>query len=57
VKLDRLHKSEQILAGGELVDDIGSSIQATGRGKYVVVDRRGPDGILRIAVDAASGDA
>lgn len=48
-------ETEEVLAGGELVVDIGSTIQASGRrGKYVVVHRRGPDGTLRIAVDSAS---
>ncbi len=49
-------ETEVVLSGGEVVVDIGSTIQASGRGKYVVVHRRGPDGTLRIAVDAASGD-
>jgi ketosteroid isomerase-like protein len=49
-------ETEEVLSGGELVVDIGSTIQASGRGKYVVVHRRGPDGTLRIAIDAASGD-
>jgi ketosteroid isomerase-like protein len=50
-------ESEEVLSGGELVVDIGSTIQGDGRrGKYVVVHRRGPDGKLRIAVDSASGN-
>ena len=50
-------ESEEVISGGELVIDIGSTIQGSGRrGKYVVVHRRGPDGKLRIAVDSASGD-
>lgn len=49
-------ETEEVLEGGELVVDIGSTIQASGRGKYVVIHRRGSDGHLRIAVDAASGD-
>lgn len=50
-------ETEAVLSGGELVVDIGSTIQDNGRrGKYVVVHRRGPDGKLRIAVDSASGD-
>ena len=45
-------ESEEILAGGDLVVDIGSTVQGNGRrGKYVVVHRRGADGTLRIAVD------
>ncbi len=50
-------ESEEVLSGGELVIDIGSTIQGSGRrGKYVVVHRRGPDGRLRIAIDSASGN-
>jgi uncharacterized protein (TIGR02246 family) len=46
-----------VFASGELVVDIGYTIQASGRGKYVVIHRRGADGILRIAVDAPSRGA
>lgn len=50
-------ESEEVLSGGELVVDIGSTIQGNGRrGKYVVVHRRETDGTLRIAVDSASGN-
>jgi len=50
-------ESEEVLSGGELVVDIGSTIQSSGRrGMYVVVHRRGPDDKLRIAVDSASGN-
>jgi uncharacterized protein (TIGR02246 family) len=47
----------EVIASGELVVDIGYTIQASGRGKYVVIHRRGPDGNLRIAVDAPSRGA
>ena len=49
-------ETEEILAGGDLVVDIGHSIQDGSRSKYVVVHRRDPDGSLRIAIDAPSGD-
>jgi len=38
------------------VVDIGHTIAAGGRGKYVVVHRRQPDGSLKIAIDAPSSD-
>jgi ketosteroid isomerase-like protein len=46
----------EVLAAGGLVVDVGRFVTPTGTGKYVVVYQRGPDGKLRIAVDAASGD-
>jgi ketosteroid isomerase-like protein len=50
-------ETEEVISGGDLVVDIGSTIQDSGRrGEYVVVHRRGPDGKLRIAVDSASGN-
>ena len=50
-------ETEQILADGELVIDIGHTITAGGRGKYVVVHRRQPDGSLMIAIDAPTSDS
>jgi uncharacterized protein (TIGR02246 family) len=49
-------ESEEVLADGELVIDIGHTIAAGGRSKYVVVHRRQPDGSLRIAIDAPTSD-
>lgn len=49
-------ETEEVLADGELVIDIGHTIAASGRSKYVVVHRRQPDGSLRIAIDAPSSD-
>lgn len=50
-------ETEEVLSGGELVVDIGSTVGGSGRrGKYVVVHRREADGTLRIAVDSASGN-
>ena len=50
-------ETAEVLASGDLVVDIGYTVSAGGRGKYVVVHRRGPDGKLRIAVDAPSRGA
>jgi ketosteroid isomerase-like protein len=49
-------ETEEVLAGGDLVVDIGQTIAAGGRSKYVVVHRRQPDGSLRIAIDAPTSD-
>ena len=49
-------ETDEVLAGGDLVIDIGHTIQAGRRGKYVVVHRRQPDGSLRIAIDAPTSD-
>jgi uncharacterized protein (TIGR02246 family) len=49
-------ETDEVLAGGGLVIDIGHTIAAGGRTKYVVVHRRQPDGSLRIAIDAPTGD-
>jgi ketosteroid isomerase-like protein len=50
-------ETAQIFASGDLVVDIGYLINDDGRGKYVVIHRRGPDGRLRILVDAPSRGA
>jgi uncharacterized protein (TIGR02246 family) len=49
-------ETEEVLAGGELVIDVGHTIATGGRSKYVVVHRRQPDGSLRIAIDAPTSD-
>ena len=49
-------ETEEVLADGELVIDIGHTIAAGGRTEYVVVHRRQPAGSLRIAIDAPSSD-
>lgn len=49
-------ETEEVLAGGELVIDIGHAIADGRRSKYVVVHRRQPDGSLRIAIDSPSSD-
>jgi len=48
--------SDEVIADGSLVVDIGRIIGPTGQSKYVVVYQRQPDGSLRIAVDAANSD-
>ena len=48
--------TDEVIADGSLVVDVGRIISPTGQSKYVVVYQRQPDGTLRIAVDAASGD-
>ena len=50
-------ETAEVFASGELVVDIGYTISDGGRGKYVVIHRRGRDGRLRIAVDAPSRGA
>ena len=49
-------ESEAVVAGGDLVVDIGQIVQAGGPSKYVVVHRRERDGSLRILIDAPSGN-
>ena len=49
-------ETEEVLADGELVIDIGHTIAAGGRSKYVVVHRRQADGSLRIAIDSPTSD-
>jgi hypothetical protein len=49
-------ESEEVLAGSELVIDIGHTIAAGGRSKDVVVHRRQANGSLRIAIDAPASD-
>lgn len=48
--------TDEVIAEGHLIVDIGRIISPTGQSKYVVVYQRQPDGSLRIAVDAASSD-
>jgi ketosteroid isomerase-like protein len=49
-------ETEEVLASGELVIDIGHNHRGRRRSKYVVVHRRQPDGSLRIAIDAPTSD-
>lgn len=45
-----------VLERGDLVVDVGRYETPNGRGKYVVVHRRQPDGSLKLAVDTATSD-
>ena len=48
--------TDDVIADGSLVVDIGRIISPTGQSKYVVVYQRQADGSLRIVVDAANSD-
>lgn len=49
-------EASDVLESGSLVVEVGRYTTPTGVGKYVVVYERQPDGSLKMAVDAASGD-
>lgn len=49
-------ETDEVIADGELVIDVGHSVTGHGRTKYVVVHRRHLDGSLRIVIDSASSD-
>jgi ketosteroid isomerase-like protein len=42
---------------GDIVIDVGTYTSGGDTGKYVVIHKRQPDGSLKMAVDAPSGDA
>jgi uncharacterized protein (TIGR02246 family) len=48
--------TDEVIADGSLVVDIGRIVSPAGQTKYVVVYQRQPDGNLKIAVDAANSD-
>ena len=48
--------TDEVVADGSLVIDIGRIVGSRGESKYVVVYRREADGSLRIILDAASSD-
>lgn len=48
--------TDEVIADGSLIVDIGRIISPTGESKYVVVYERQADGSLRVAVDSASSD-
>jgi ketosteroid isomerase-like protein len=48
--------TDEVIADGSLIVDVGRIVSPTGQSKYVVVYRREADGILRVIVDAASSD-
>lgn len=49
--------TDEVIADGSLVVDIGRIVGPTGQSRYVVVYQRQADGSLRIAVDSVTGDA
>jgi len=49
-------ETDDVIADGSLVVDVGRIISPTGQSKYVVVYERQPDGSLKIAVNAGSSD-
>ena len=48
--------TDEVIADGSLIVDVGRIISPTGQSKYVVVYQRQADGSLRAIVDAASSD-
>ena len=48
--------SDEVIADGSLVVDIGRIVGPTGQSKYVCIYQRQPDGSLRMLVDAANSD-
>ena len=49
-------ETDEIIADGSLVIDIGTAVGSASRSKYVVIHRRQPDGSLRITIDSSSSD-
>jgi ketosteroid isomerase-like protein len=49
-------ETDEVIADGPLVVDIGRIVSPTGESRYVVVYQRQPDGRLRIVVDATNRD-
>jgi uncharacterized protein (TIGR02246 family) len=48
--------TDEVIADGSLVVDIGRIVSPTGQSRYVVVYERQADGRLQIIVDAVSGE-
>jgi len=48
--------TDEVIADGSLIVDVGRIISPAGQSKYVVVYQRQADGTLRIVVDAVSSD-
>jgi ketosteroid isomerase-like protein len=48
--------TDEVIADGSLIVDIGRIISPDGQSKYVVVYQRQADGSLKVIVDAASSD-
>lgn len=48
--------SDEVIADGSLVVDVGRIVGPTGQSRYVCIYQRRPDGSLRMLVDATNGD-
>ena len=48
--------SDEVIADGSLVVDVGRIVGPTGQSKYVCIYQRQPDGSLRMLIDAANRD-
>jgi uncharacterized protein (TIGR02246 family) len=48
--------TDEVIADGSLIVDIGRIMSPSGQSKYVVVYQRQADGSLKVIVDAASSD-
>jgi ketosteroid isomerase-like protein len=48
--------SDEVIADGSLVVDVGRIVAPTGQSKYVCIYQRQPDGSLRLLVDAVNSD-
>jgi ketosteroid isomerase-like protein len=48
--------TDEVIADGSLIVDVGRIISPGGQSKYVVVYQRQADGSLKVIVDAASSD-
>jgi ketosteroid isomerase-like protein len=48
--------TDEVIADGSLIVDVGRIISPNGQSKYVVVYERQADGSLKVIVDAASSD-
>ena len=48
--------TDEVIADGSLIVDVGRIISPNGQSKYVVVYQRQADGSLKVIVDAASSD-
>jgi ketosteroid isomerase-like protein len=48
--------SDEVIADGSLVVDVGRIMAPTGQSRYVCIYQRQPDGSLRMLVDATNSD-
>jgi ketosteroid isomerase-like protein len=49
--------SDEVIADGSLVVDVGRIVGPTGQSTYVCIYQRQPDGSLRLLVDAVNSDS